>query len=111
MTYRILVDENTSPRVAEILRGKGHDAVHVSTALELGATDEEIVDYASEQGYIVLTHDDDFLLPAYTEVVPILYYSDDTLDTYEIADRVAELTHYVPHSVDLPPITNLSTWD
>lgn len=45
MTYRILVDENTSPRVAELLREKGHKAAHVSEALKVGATDQEIVTY------------------------------------------------------------------
>ena len=33
MGYRILVDENTSPRVAEILRVKGHTATHVHAKL------------------------------------------------------------------------------
>lgn len=111
MTYRILVDENTSPRVAELLRGKGHEAAHVSEALEVGATDQEIVTYASERGYSVLTHDDDFLLSEYTRTVPVLYYSDDTLDTYEIADRVSTVIQYIPDPDDLPPVTNLSTWE
>jgi predicted nuclease of predicted toxin-antitoxin system len=111
MTYRILVDENTSPHVAELLRGRGYEAAHVSEALEVGVADEKIIDYAGEHGYVVLTHDDDFLLPEYTETVPILYYSDDTLDTYEIADLVDEMIQYVPDPNDLPPITNLSTWE
>ena len=111
MTYRILVDENTSPRVAELLRGKGYEAAHVSEALEVGVTDQEIVTYASERGYVVLTHVDDFLLSEYTETVSILYYSDDTLDTYEIADRVTKMARYVPDPTNLPPITNLSTWE
>lgn len=111
MTYRILVDENTSPRVAELLRGKGHDAAHVSEALEVGVTDGEIADYAREHGYVVLTHDDDFLLPEYTETISVLYYSNDTLDTYEIADRVDRITQYVSDPSDLPPITNLGSWN
>lgn len=111
MTYRILVDENTSPRVAELLRGKGHEAAHVSEALEVGVGDEKIVDYACEREYIILTHDDDFLLPEYREIVPILYYSDDTIDAYEIADRVDEVVQYVPDPSDLPPITNLGSWE
>ena len=76
VTYRVLIDENTSPRVAEILRGNGHEAAHVSEALDEGVTDREIVDYPNDHGYVVLTHDDDFLLPVHTDVVPILYYSD-----------------------------------
>lgn len=111
MTYRILVDENTSPRVAELLRGKGHDAAHVSEALETGVTDGEIAGYARERDSVVLTHDDDFLLPEYTEDVSILYYSDDTIDTYELANLVDEVIQYVPDPSDLAPITNLGSWE
>lgn len=111
MTYRILVDENTSPRVAELLRGKGHEAAHVSEALEIGVTDEKIADYAREHEHAVLTHDDDFLLPEYTGDVSILYYSDDTIDTYELANCVDEVSQYVPDPRDLPPITNLGLWE
>lgn len=111
MAYRILVDESTSPRVAELLRGKGHDAAHVSDVLEVGVTDRTILDYASARDYVVLTHDDDFLQPRYTETVSVLYYSDDTIDTYEIADRVDEVIQYVPEPDDLPPITNLGSWE
>jgi hypothetical protein len=111
MTYRILVDENTSPRVAELLRGKGHEAAHVSEALRTGVTDEEIGDYAREHEYAILTHDDDFLLPEYTEAVSVRYYSDDTIDAYELANRVDEVSQYVPNSSYLPPITNLGSWE
>ena len=40
MEYRVLVDENTSPRVAEALRGKGVAADHVHEALAEGVGDE-----------------------------------------------------------------------
>lgn len=110
MTYRILVDENTSPRIADLLSEKGHEAVHVSGTLETGVDDEAIVNYAREHGFVVLTHDDDFLLPAYRDTVSILYYSDDTMDAHEIATRVEEVIEYVPDQSDLPPITNLSMW-
>lgn len=111
MTYRILVDENTSPRVAELLRGKGHKAAHVSETLEVGVTDSAIAEYATERDCVVLTHDDDFLRPEYTNSVSVLYYSDDTMSTYEIADRVDEVSKYVPDQGDLPPITNLGSWE
>ena len=111
MTYRILVDENTSPRVAELLRGKGHDAVHVHDVLGEGATDERISAYAESNGYVVLTHDDDFLLPEHRHRVRILYYADDTLDSYEIADRVASVVRYVPEPSDIPAVTNIGEWE
>ena len=39
------------------------------------------------------------------------YYSDDTMDSYDIADRVAELIEWVPDPADLPPLTNLNDWE
>lgn len=48
MGYRVLVDENTSPRVAESLRGKGHEAVHVLDALDEGVDDREIATFAKD---------------------------------------------------------------
>lgn len=111
MAHRILVDENTSPRVAERLRDDGHDAVHVSEPLGFGATDRAIADHAEAEGYVLPTHDDDFLLPGYADDVPVPYYSDDTLDADEIADRVDRLTRYAPERGDLPDVTTLGTWD
>lgn len=111
MRYRILVDENTSPRVAESLRGKGHAADHVHEVLEEGVDDEAIISVARERGYAVLTHDADFLDPERRGSVSVVYYGDDTLDTYEIADRVDELISWVPDPEDLPPVTNLLEWE
>ncbi|MUW13855.1 hypothetical protein GJ633_03630 [Halorubrum sp. CBA1125] len=110
MEYRILVDENTSPRVAESLRGKGYAAEHVHDVLEEGVDDETIAATAREQGYTVLTHDSDFLDPEKRGSIPVVYYGDDTMDTYEIADRVDELITWIPDPRDLPPVTNLSEW-
>jgi hypothetical protein len=44
---RFLVDEPLSKRVAELLAGAGHDAVHVGDYDLFGATDERIMDTAS----------------------------------------------------------------
>ena len=41
----------------------------------------------------------------------MLYYGDDTMDTYEIADRVDELITWVPDPEDLPPVTSLTEWE
>jgi len=43
--------------------------------------------------------------------IPVLYYGDDTMDTYEIADRVDELITWVPDPEDLPPVTSLTEWE
>jgi len=110
MGYRVLIDENTSPTVADLLQDAGHDAIHVSRALEFGVSDAEIVEYARSRGAVVLTHDTDFLRPDVAVGVPILYYADDTLGPTTIVERVDELASFVPDSNDLPPVTNLGDW-
>jgi hypothetical protein len=111
MTYRVLIDENTSPRVAELLRGNGHEATHVTTTLQAGVSDRDIADYAAENGCVVLTRDDDFLLPEYRGDITVLYYSDDVADASEIADRVDRVSQYVPDPADLPQVTNIGSWE
>ena len=57
---KFLLDQNRSPRLAELLRNAGHDAVHTS---ELGleqAEDDDVLDAAREQGRIVVSGDTDF---------------------------------------------------
>jgi predicted nuclease of predicted toxin-antitoxin system len=57
---RFLVDQNRSPRLAELLCEAGHDAVHT---LELGlerAEDDEVLDRARAEQRIVVTGDADF---------------------------------------------------
>lgn len=57
---KFLIDQNRSPRLAELLRGDGHDAVHT---LELGlerASDEELLALAATQERIIVSGDTDF---------------------------------------------------
>lgn len=57
---RFLVDQNRSPRLAELLRNVGFDAVHT---LELGlerASDEELLALADRERRVVVTGDTDF---------------------------------------------------
>ena len=61
MEYRVLVDENTSPRVAASLRDTGITAEHVHGVLSEGVDDDRIATFAHENDAIVLTHDPDFL--------------------------------------------------
>ncbi|ELZ37018.1 DUF5615 family PIN-like protein [Halorubrum tebenquichense] len=111
MEYRVLVDENTSPRVAETLRGKGITAEHVHGVLSQGADDDSIATFARTNGYVVLTHDADFLDMEVRDDVPVFYYADDTMDTYAIADRVAAVIELVPDPTDLPPVVNVNEWE
>ena len=57
---RLLVDANLPPRLARLLRERGYEASHVGE-IGLGiAGDQEILQCAREQGWIVVTFDLDF---------------------------------------------------
>jgi predicted nuclease of predicted toxin-antitoxin system len=57
---KFLIDQNRSPRLAELLRGRGHDAAHTT---ELGlerAEDSELLELADREDRIVVSGDTDF---------------------------------------------------
>ena len=57
---KFLIDQNRSPRLAELLREAGHDAVHT---LDLGletADDEVLLRLAIDQARVVVSGDTDF---------------------------------------------------
>ena len=55
MPYRILVDENTSPRVAELLRDRGYGATHVGPFRYF----QNCCYYANDHGSIVVINEPD----------------------------------------------------
>ncbi len=57
---KILVDMNLSPGWAVLLTQSGFPAVHWSTLGAATAPDSEIMAYAKQNAYVVLTHDLDF---------------------------------------------------
>ena len=60
MNFSILVDMNLSPDWVAFLQSHGHTAVHWSTVGDIRALDPEIMEWARNNGHIVLTHDLDF---------------------------------------------------
>jgi predicted nuclease of predicted toxin-antitoxin system len=58
---RLLLDANVSPALAEALRWRGHDAVHVNDLGLRSARDEEIARTAVDLRRAVVTHDGDYL--------------------------------------------------
>lgn len=54
---KLLVDMNLSPRWIGLLVDAGIEAAHWSTLGANNAPDNEIMTYASANGYVVLTHD------------------------------------------------------
>ena len=57
---KILIDMNLSPDWREILARHGWEAVHWSSVGKSNAPDKTILQYAMDNGYVVLTHDLDF---------------------------------------------------
>ncbi|GAA3232139.1 DUF5615 family PIN-like protein [Nonomuraea helvata] len=55
-----LVDENLSPRVAELLTKAGHDAVHVRDLQATSAPDTTIMELAVADGRTIISADTDF---------------------------------------------------
>lgn len=52
---KFLVDEMFSPQVAQRLADLGHDALHVRDIGLAGATDDEVLRFASREGRVVVT--------------------------------------------------------
>jgi predicted nuclease of predicted toxin-antitoxin system len=57
---KILVDMNLSPDWVNFLGVAGHEAIHWSKIGSRSATDTELMAWAAENGYVVLTADLDF---------------------------------------------------
>lgn len=57
---KLLIDMNLSPRWTQQLKDSGFECVHWSTIGASNARDTEIMSFAANNGYVVLTHDLDF---------------------------------------------------
>jgi len=57
---KLVVDMNLSPSWVERLAGHGFEAVHWSTIGTATAPDAEILTWANEHGFVVITNDLDF---------------------------------------------------
>lgn len=57
---KLLLDENLSYKLAKLLSDEYPDSTHVALNNLEGASDEQIWEYAKEEGYIIVTQDADF---------------------------------------------------
>lgn len=60
MTDRLLLDENLSPRLASALSEWFPGSKHVRDVQLKGQSDHQIWEFAAENGYTIVTKDDDF---------------------------------------------------
>ena len=89
---RFLVDANLSPRLANLLEALGHDAVAVRDLGLADASDEVILERASSEERVLISHDTDFgtLLAFRGLTAPslILFRSSDPITPDEHADLI-----------------------
>jgi predicted nuclease of predicted toxin-antitoxin system len=57
---KFLIDENLSPRIAELLAASGHDAVHVRDLDAAGSPDSDEMAIAAQDGRVIISADTDF---------------------------------------------------
>ncbi len=57
---KLLIDMNLPPRWVDFFHVRNIDAIHWSTIGKPDAPDQEILEYAANNGYTVFTHDLDF---------------------------------------------------
>jgi predicted nuclease of predicted toxin-antitoxin system len=91
---KVILDMNLSPDWIETLNSAGIEAVHWSTIGPSNAPDDEIMDYASANGFIVLTNDLDFGAALALTKVPkpsVVQLRMDELDPLIIGDRLTSI--------------------
>ena len=73
---KFLIDAQLPPALAHLIISLGHEALHVEEAGILGATDQEIWNYAIANGQTIITKDEDFkniLLLAPAPTTPVVW--------------------------------------
>ena len=57
---KFIADEHIPPAFVKALRGEGYDVVEVNETVGLRTADDSILEYAVEQGRVVISEDTDF---------------------------------------------------
>ena len=67
---KLLVDENLSPRLAQMLQDDYPGTTHVREAGLLGAPDSDVWDHARTNTFVIVSKDDDFRQRSFLEGAP-----------------------------------------
>jgi len=108
---KLLLDMNLSPKIAAALSHMGIESVHWLSVGSQGATDTEIISYAKENNYVVITHDLDFsviLSVSHGKLPSVIQIRAQDMNIEKIANMVSfavqenavELTHGAILSID-----------
>lgn len=91
---KILCDEHVSPAVANALEGEGFEVATVASALSTGTTDDDVLEYAANEGYVVLTNDSDFVDGDGHRGV--LYFEDQSVSNRELVRAIRQIDDLLP---------------
>ena len=95
--WGFFIDENLEPQIATRLRKRGFVAETVRDALELGTDDPEVLDYARENDYILVTGDiEDFSAVEPDRHAGILLLDRKRASAYEVATAIADPVEEYP---------------
>jgi predicted nuclease of predicted toxin-antitoxin system len=89
---KLLVDMNLSPTWISMLQAAGFEARHWSTIGAPTAPDDEVLRWAAENGFVLLTHDLDFgaILAFSGAIVPsVIQIRSDDLRPEVLSSRIA----------------------
>jgi len=100
---KLLIDMNLSPRWTDWLTAEGFEAVHWSKVGAKNASDSQIMDYAREKDYIVLTHDLDFggiLAATHGDKPSVIQIRAENLNPDVIGERIANALRQVTFELE-----------
>jgi len=99
---KLLVDMNLSPRWIALLRDSGWEAAHWSSVGKAAARDAEIMAFAAEKDYVVLTHDMDFsaiLAATHGEKPSVVQIRAENISPEMIGMQVAAALRHLEHEL------------
>lgn len=95
---KVLVDMNLSPRWVEFLRAAGYEALHWSSIGKATAPDQELLRFAAQHGYTVITHDLDFgsiLAATHGNSPSVIQIRQQDVDPSVLASRVTSALNHL----------------
>jgi predicted nuclease of predicted toxin-antitoxin system len=100
---KLLLDMNLSPRWLALLKDSRIEAAHWSSLGRVDASDTEIMAYAAQHGYVVVTQDLDFstiLAATQGEKPSVVQIRSDNLDPDVIAAQVIDVARKLEGELD-----------
>lgn len=88
---KILTDEHVPRAVATTLQSEGIETITIYDTELLGVNDPPLLDYATKNGYVILTNDQDFVSKEFVETAThprIFFYEDQRLPRSDLVRAV-----------------------